>query len=82
MITLHEQAHSKVEIEHQLRLAKEKWLDQMRYKRVKLQKLIQKEKRISKNRLFENKKGKFDRKMDGNEEHTGHVPSMGKFVEF
>ena len=36
MKTLCKQANSKLEDEHQLRLTKEKWVDQMRAKKVKL----------------------------------------------
>ena len=49
MKTLCKQANSKLEDEHQLRLTKEKWVDQMRAKKVKLQKIAQKQKSIKGN---------------------------------
>jgi len=79
---MREQAGSKLENEHQLRLTKEKWLDQMRVKRVKLEKMLQKEKRIKDNRLYQNKEGKFYQMIGGSTEHTGQVPSMEKFTNF
>ena len=45
MNTLRKQADFMLKGEHQLRLTKEKWLNQMWEKEVKLQKIVQKEKR-------------------------------------
>ena len=82
MKKLRKQAGSQLENEHQLRMIKEKWLDQMRAKKVKLQKVTQKEKKIRNNRLFEKKEGKFYQKAGGSTEHTGTVPTIEKFTEF
>ena len=67
---------------HQLRLTKEKWLDQMTAKKVKLQKTVQKEKRIKDNRLFERSEGRFYWSVGSTVEHTGSVPGMDKFTDF
>jgi len=79
---MRKQAGSKLENAHQLRKIKEKWLDQMRAKKVKLNKITQKERRIKDNRMFERKEGKFYQSLAGTTEHTGQRPSMEKFTEF
>ena len=82
MKKMRKQAGSKLDNEHQLRITKEKWLDQMRAKRVNLQKTMQRERRIKDNRSFVRKEGKFYQALGGDTEHTGQVPPMERFTEF
>ena len=47
---------------------------------MKLEKIVQKEKRIKDYRLFERSEGRFYRSVGSTVEHTGNVPGMGKFT--
>ena len=82
MKTLRKQANSKRNVEYQLRLTKEKWLDKMRAKKIKLQKIVLKEKSIKDNRLFEKSEGRFYRGVGSSVEHTRTGPGMDKFTDF
>ena len=82
MNKLRKQANFMLEDEHQLRLTKEKWLNKMSAKKVKLQKIVQKEQRIKDNRLFEKSEKRFYRSVGSSVEHTGTGPEMDKSTDF
>lgn len=79
---MREQAKSKLENHQQLLEVKEKWLDEMRAKRVKLAKMEQKETRVKNNRLFERSEGRFYQGVNKTVRYQGETPSMEKFTEF
>ena len=80
--TLRRQSKSKLENEYQLRMTKEKWLDQMRSKRVKLEKMIQKNQRLRENKMFEKSEGRFYRMLGGRGNQVGEAPEIDKFTQF
>ena len=63
-------------------MQKEKWLDQLRYQKVKLEKLITRGTRIRKNAMFSNDKGSFYRRTNQASERVGKTPCMDEFVKF
>lgn len=65
-----------------LRAAKEGWLDELRNKKVKLDKMSTRAKRIKNNAMFAADEGGFYRKGKGTKIFHGEVPPMEKFVEF
>ena len=65
-----------------LRAAKEHWLDKLRYKKVKLDKYVEKGNRKKDNIMFQKDQKSFSRTLEKVEKHEGEVPEMEKFVEF
>ena len=51
-------------------------------KKVKLQKIVQKDKKIKDNRLVDRSEGRFYRSVGSTVEHTESVPGMDKFTDF
>ena len=65
-----------------LRAAKEQWLDKLRYKKVKLDKYVEKGNRKKDNIIFQKDQKSFSRTLEKVEKHEGEMPEMEKFVEF
>ena len=61
---------------------KEVWIDKLRYKRVKLVKMIERGKRIMDNNIFEKDHKSFFKRIEDSTEHEGAMPEMDKFVQF
>ena len=64
-----------------LRAAKEQWLDKLRYKKVKLDKYVEKGNRKKDNIMFQKDQKSFFRTLEKVEKHEGEMPEM-EFVEF
>ena len=62
--------------------AKEEWLDKLRYKKIKLLKYQEKQRRKMDNALFQRDQKVFFRSLEGSEAHEGDMPEMEKFVTF
>ena len=82
MKTLCKQANFKLEDEQQLSLTKEKWLAKNESKKLKFQKIVQKEKSIKDNRHFERSEGRLYRSVGSTVEHTGSLLKIDKFTDF
>ena len=65
-----------------LRVVKEQWLDKLCYKKVKLEKWVEKRNRKKDNILFQKDQKNFFRALEKFEKHQGEMPDMEKFVEF
>ena len=65
-----------------LKLHKESWIDELRCKKIKLQKMVQRKQRIMDNANFERDQKNFFKKAEGGTEHEGQIPEMDKFVQF
>ena len=65
-----------------LRTAKEQWLDKLRYKKIKLDKCIEKRRRKQDNLMFQRDQKSFFRSLEAEEKKEGELPTMEKFVEF
>ena len=63
-------------------MQKEKWLDQLRYQKVKLEKLITRGTRIRNNAMFSNDEGSFYSRVNQASERIGKTPCMDEFVKF
>ena len=63
-----------------IRMYKEQWIDKLQYKRIKLQKMIERGKKIRDNATFERDQKSFFRKIESS--HEGQIPEIEKFVEF
>ena len=61
---------------------KESWIDKLRYKKVKLQRFIERSRRIMDNATFERDQKNFFMKVEGGTQHVGKIPEMEKFVKF
>ena len=61
---------------------KELWLEELRYKKLKLEKTRTRDAKIKNNRMFNEDEAMFYRKIDSNMEKKGKVPGINKFVEF
>ena len=61
---------------------KEVWIDKLRYKRVKLVKMIERGKRIMDNNIFERDHKNFFKRIEDSTEHEGAMPEMDKIVKF
>ena len=57
------------------------WLDELRYERIKLEKMIERGQRIRDNNMFREEEGLFYKQMNS-EKHTGKTPGAEEFVEF
>ena len=65
-----------------LLLVKERALDELRYRNVKLKRIKNRDARVRNNRMFQEDQGAFYRKTQGTEQLRGEVPDMEKFEEF
>ena len=65
-----------------LRVVKEQWLDKLRYKKVKLEKWVEKPNRKKDNIMFQKDQKNFFRTLEKVENHEGEMPEMEKFVKF
>ena len=65
-----------------LRIIKKQWLDKLRYKKVKLEKYIEKGNRKKHNIMFQQDQKSFFRTLEAVEKHEGKMPEMQRFVEF
>ena len=65
-----------------LRTAKEQWIDKLRYKKVKLEKFVEKRKRKQDNFMFHHDQKGFFRTLEADITREGEMPDMDKFVEF
>ena len=61
---------------------KELWLEELRYKKLKLEKTRTRDAKIKNNRMFNEDEAMFYRKIDSNMDKKGKVPGINKFVEF
>ena len=61
---------------------KEGWIDKLRYKRVKLVKMIERGKRIMDNNIFERDQNNFFKRIEGSTKYEVAMPEMDKFVKF
>ena len=61
---------------------KESWIDKPRYKNVKLQRFIERGRRIMYNASFERYQKNFLKKVEGGTKHVGQIPETEKFVKF
>ena len=61
---------------------KEVWIDKLRYKRVKLVKMIERGKRAMDNNILERYHKNFFKRIEGSTEYEGAMPEMDKFVKF
>ena len=61
---------------------KERALDKLRYRNVKLKRIKNRDARVRNNRMFQEDQGAFYRKARGTEQLRGEVPDMEKFEEF
>ena len=65
-----------------LKMAKEQWLDKLRYKKIKLIKFIEKRNRKKDSIMFQKDQKSSFRTLEKVEKHEGEMPEMEKFVEF
>ena len=65
-----------------LKMAKEQWLDKLRYKKIKLVKFIEKRNRKKDNIMLQKDQKSFFRTQEKAEKYEGEMPEMEKFVEF
>ena len=65
-----------------LRMVKEEWIDKLRYKKVKMQKYIEKRNRIQDNIMYQRDQRSFFKRLEDTEAQEGSMPGMEKFVEF
>ena len=61
---------------------KESWIDKLRYKKVKLQRFIERGRQIMDNANYERDKKNFFKKVEGGTKHVGQIPEMAEFVKF
>ena len=61
---------------------KEKWLEELRYLKIKLEKTKTKDERIRDNNMFRDDQSKFYRSINTKQEQKGKVPNIDKFVNF
>ena len=62
--------------------ASEKWLDELRVKKVILLKAVEKRKRRKNNAMFVTDEGAFYKRVNSTKEFKGEPPAMERFVEF
>ena len=79
---LRRRANSDLSSLRELLAAKEKWLDELRSKKVKLEKIVARDKRIKNNNMFVRNEGTFYRQTKKLEKQVGRVPSINKFTDF
>ena len=75
--------NGKEAISKHLRIVKKQWLDKLRYKKVKLEKYIEKSNRKKHNIMFRRyQKGFLFRTLEAVEKREGEMPQMQRSVEF
>ena len=79
---LKDKAQSKLINNMQLLNAKEKWIEELRYVKVKIERTKIKDAKIRDNKMFKEDQGKFYKSIEKVKEKKGKVPEIGKFVEF
>ena len=79
---LKRRANSDLSSLRELLAAKEKWLDELRSKKVKLEKIVARDKRIKNNNMFVRNEGTFYRQTKKLEKIVGRVPGINKFTDF
>ena len=79
---LREWAGQQLNKNEDLLLVKERALDELRYRNVKLKRIKNRDARVRNNRMFQEDQGAFYRKTQGTEQLRGEVPDMEKFEEF
>ena len=67
---------------YNLRNARERWLDKLRYKKIKLAKCEEKRRREQDNIMLQQDQKRFFRTLEDEQAHEGEMPEMEKFVEF
>ena len=65
-----------------LKIAKEQWIDKFRYKKVKLEKCIEKRKRKQDNIKFQRDQIGFFKTFEGDKTRERKIPEVEKFVKF
>ena len=60
---------------------KEKWLDELRYEKIKLEKMMERGQRIRDNNMFREEEALFYKQMNRGQ-HTGKTPDADEFVKF
>ena len=65
-----------------LRKVKEEWIDKLGYKKVKMQKYIEKRNRIQDNIMYQRDQRIFFKRLEDTEARESSMPGMEKFVEF
>ena len=75
-------ANSDLSSLRELLAAKEKWLDELRSRKVKLEKMVRRGIRIKANNMFVRNEGAFYRQTKKLEKQVGRVPSIDKFTGF
>ena len=61
---------------------KEKWLEELRYRTLKLDNARKRDQRIKNNRMFKEDEGMVYKKTNSMKERKGKVPKIEKFLEF
>ena len=61
---------------------KEIWIDQLRYKKIKFEKMLERGKRITDNAMFEKDQRNFYNKIEKNEKFQGEQPEMENSLNF
>lgn len=79
---LKDKAQSQLINNRQLLNAKEKWIEELRYVKVKIERTKIKEAKIRDNNMFREDQGNFYKSIDKVKEKKGKVPEIGKFVNF
>ena len=82
MQKLKEWAGQQLNKNEDLLLVKERALDELRYRNVKLKRIKNRDARVRNNRMFQEDQGAFYRKTQETEQLRGEVPDMEKFEEF
>ena len=82
MQKLREWAGQQLNKNEDLLSVKERALDELRYRNVKLKRIKNRDARVRNNRMFQEDQGAFYRKTQGTEQLRGEVPDMEKFEEF
>ena len=61
---------------------KEIWIDQLRYRKAKLENMIERGRRIMDNDIFEKDQRNFYRRIENNTKYEGKIREVDKFVNF
>ena len=65
-----------------LRIAKERWIDKLTYKKVKLEKCIEKRKRKQDNIKFQRDQKGFFKTLEGGQTREGRMPDLKNLLNF
>ena len=79
---LRNQIDSQLMNNNELMQVKEKWLEELRYRKIKLEKAETRDARIRDNRMFKEDEGMFYRRFNAKKKRKGKVPEIDKFVNF